>query len=737
MDWRHNRPIRIALLTLSVLIAIVAFAPYFVSLDLVRQTLSERIAQDTGRTLNIKGNARLVLFPHPAVLLDDVSLSEPNSTTLFATAQEAQIELGFWPLITQRKLLVHDIAFATPTIHILRREDGSLNFEDLLAQGRGDKRLNFAVEGLHLNAAELHFADAVLGTEVVISKMDLNLSNLADPRNGALSAQGSVAIGSHSKANADWQGQINASASMRYKADERRLLVGNLKLDLRQIGDSSPELQISNTNLSATGNLVYGWHPLRFNGGELKLSGSMLRATQQWQLDLDLPEIDLHDASLALNKLKLAASMKSPNGNFTTAITIPSLTGQQHASLKTQQANIDVKIHSPDQDIQLAFTSPLELRQDAQVYLSAYQLQGKYSNRNLPRGAIPFKLQGDGILDPRSETFALSSQGTLDNEALKTSLRINDFLTPRYDLQLDLARLDLSPYLPAVAANAKEIDQDATFDLWWLERLNATGSARIGELILQKMHINDLVFTLAAKDKKLQLNPLSATIYEGKLKGSAELDTSGEKPAIRIQQQLSNMNINPLLADALNLTRFEGRGFITVDLHGSGKSMTGLRNTASGKVTMQLRKGAMRGIDIQAVLRTAANQIRLMNGDSTPAPSNLSQRTDFSELNASIMLRDGVAYNKDLRANAGVIKLQGSGTLDLGVGDMNYTVLASTNPKVPELSDLRGLSLPIQFTGLISAPDYKVDYASIKTQLLAKQQKTTKAKSSPAARRKK
>lgn len=725
MDWRHNRLFRIILL-LGIVLALMACAlPYFVSLEMVRAELAARITRDTGRTLDIHGSTRFVLFPRPALLLGESSLSEPASDRVFARFERARIGLAVWPLLSG-DIVLRELEIDKPQLSVLRREDGSLSFEDLLAAKHGSQAFHFGLEELHFNAAELRFSDEFLGNTLSLVQLDLDLENLADPKNGKLTAAGGVLIGKQGEP-AYWQGVLNARAAMRYNREERRLLVADLAIGVDQSGTGTQQ-RIREARLSVTGNLVYGWNPLRLTGGELKLAGGMMRADQQWKLDLQLPEIQVHDTRLALNRLKLAATMQSPGGNFSSTIDVPELTGVQQDELRTNAARIHIKLNSPEQSLSLAFSSPLALHQDMRMALPDYHLTGSYSNRGLPRGAIPFNLQGTGQLDLRREIVELASNGMLDKSPIKGSLRIDDFVSPRYRIDLDLARLDLSPYLPAVAANAKALDQEMPFDLWWLNNLEADGSIRVGELILQKMHINDLAFKLAASQRKLVLDPLSATIYEGQLTGRAEVDATRNVPVLRLQQRLSNMNINPLLVDVLTTSRFEGRGFLDMDVAAVGKKISDLRRTAGGNVRLQLSKGAVRGIDVEAVLRATANQIKAINGQSATQSANLNAQTQFSELKASLVLKHGVASNNDLAMTAGVLRLTGGGAIDFGSGALDYTVHASANPKVPELADLVGLTLPIQFMGALASPEYKVDYASLKAQLLARQKADAEAK---------
>lgn len=731
MDWRHNRPFRIVLLLVVTLVTLLGVVPYFVSVDLVRTELAAQIAKSTRRKLDIRGDARLVVLPRPALLLDDVVLTEPGSEEVFARAKRVKVGLAIWPLLTRKEALVRELKFDGAQLAAVRREDGSYNFDDLLAQSGGD-RLQFGVEELQFKSANLRLYDEFLGNNLRLYSLNASFENLADPKNGHLELSGSLVVGKEGQPE-DWRGWLSGSAAMRYNASERRLLVADLGVKLQQEGPSSEALRMADASLSVTGNLVYGWRPLRLTGGALKLSGAMLRADQKWKTEIDLPEIRFRESLLDLNQLKLQATMQSPAGDFFVQAKIPALAGTRHGLMRADTAQIEVKLTSPEQNLSLGFVSPLELQQGAQIVLPGYRLEGSYGNRNLPRGMIPFDLQGNGKLDLRGEFAELASHGAVDQAPITASIRVDDFVAPRYRFEVDLARLDLSPYLPAVAENAKTISADDPFDLWWLDKLEAQGTVKIGELIMRRLHVNNLSGRLTASKRKLVVDPLFATIYEGQLTGRAEVDASRRAPAWRLQQRLSNMNINALLTDIMQTSRFEGRGHLDLDVAAVGRKISDLRKTAGGGVRLVLNKGAIRGIDVESVLRAANRQLKLLNGENASVqPANLEARTSFTELRASLVLRHGVASNNDLAVTAGVLKLAGNGTVDLDAASLDYVVKASANPKVPELADLAGLVLPIHFTGALSAPDYKVDYANLREQISARKKAQDEAKARKA-----
>ncbi|GAB7129263.1 hypothetical protein JCM19000A_37710 [Silvimonas sp. JCM 19000] len=718
MDLRHSRPFRLTLLLFVALLALAGVVPYFVQADFAQSALVAQLQRDSHRTLTAS-RTRVVLLPRPALLLQDVSLSDPDKPAIFAQAQQMRIQLSIWPLLSHGRFEVHRVEFKKPVVNIEHRPDGSYNFDDLLAQpdqvGNG---LRFNLDRVIFKGADLRYRDNGLNESFRVAGLDLYMDNLGDPKTGSLYLQGELQIGPQQAPQ--WRGKITANAAMRYHAQERRLLVADLKTSITQRGDSAPALKLADVSVTGVGNLVYGWQPLRLTGGDLHLSASGKRAEQNWNTSLDLPEIKIVGDVLSLNRLALQVDMHSPGNKLSARMQVPTLSGQQGGLLRANAARIDFNMSSPGQKIAANFASPLEIQDGTLYRLPDYILNGSYSNSALPRGDIKLESRGHAMLDLRSETMSMSSQGQLDREPMSAALTVNDFVTPEYHFNIDVNKLDLTPYLPAVTDGAKQIDQGRDLDMAWLERARAQGQVRINELVLKNLHIDDLSMNFAAHDGKLTLDPLAATIYEGRLQGRMEVDASAPEPQIRIQQRLSDTNINTLLTDVLDTSRFEGRGQVDLDIAAQGSSLADLRRTATGNAHLQLKQGAIRGIDVEALLRNTSKQLALL-GTEVTQPADQDAKTRFTQLQASLELKDGVARNDDLAVATGVVKLTGAGDIDLGIGVIDYQMKAVTNSHVPELAGLAGLSLPISLSGGLASPEYHVDYSALKNQWLARQ----------------
>src|SRR5205085_11502872 len=90
--------------------------------------------------------------------------------------------------------------------------------------------------------------------------------------------------------------------------------------------------------------------------------------------------------------------------------------------------------------------------------------------------------------------------------------------------------------------------------------------------------------------------------------------------------------------------------------------------------------------------------------------ANQTEKTDFSELNATFRIADGVARNSDLDLKSPFLRLGGEGAIDIGRGRVDYLARATViaTPKGQDAGDmalLRGLTVPVKLSGPFEAVD--------------------------------
>ena len=167
-----------------------------------------------------------------------------------------------------------------------------------------------------------------------------------------------------------------------------------------------------------------------------------------------------------------------------------------------------------------------------------------------------------------------------------------------------------------------------------------------------------------------------------------------------------------MLKDALNNDLLEGRGSVALDVQTGGATVSAMKKALSGNASLALRDSSLKGVNLAELLRKA----RSLRGSNPPVEQGTlpAERTDFTELGASFVIRNGVAHNDDLSAKSPLLRLAGSGDVDIGANSIDYLIKASVVASSggqggKELAELRGVTVPVKVTGPLDAPRFRAD----------------------------
>ncbi len=352
-----------------------------------------------------------------------------------------------------------------------------------------------------------------------------------------------------------------------------------------------------------------------------------------------------------------------------------------------------------------------------------------------PKADIQIKLSGGYRLDLEKQSFALSGldlkiSDVAGSTAPPISLQGNvEFDSSpqaiRFDLSVD--RLDLDRTLPppakAGASAAKGPAEGGTpssaasgtrpeepIDLSALKSLNLKGGLQVDRLVASNVKMEKVNLGIQAAGGRVELEPLSASLYQGNLKGSASVNANTNR--FSMKAQLGGVAIGPLLRDALNNNLLEGRGDVALDVQTGGASVSAMKKTLSGTAKLALRDSGLKGVNLGELLRKAKS----LRGSNPPPEQGASpaERTDFTELEASFVIKNGIAHNEDLSAKSPLLRLAGSGDIDIGANSIDYLVKASVVASSAgqggkELAELRGVTVPVKITGPLDAPRFRDD----------------------------
>ncbi len=309
------------------------------------------------------------------------------------------------------------------------------------------------------------------------------------------------------------------------------------------------------------------------------------------------------------------------------------------------------------------------------------------SDLKLHTGRIAESAQG------RIELATADFTARLDESNIRGKLRIAGGAQPSYHFDLDIDRLNLDHYLAA-----SENKPDAAVDLSGLKGLNAQGQLQVGALQVQGLKLSKLKAQLKAAGGRAEISPHSASLYEGELSGALSLDGTANR--IALKETLSNVSVGPLLRDLAHQDRLEGKGNVALELTAAGATVSTMKRSLAGAAKVRLRDGAIKGINIAELLRRA----RAAAGKQSGQAADSKERTDFSELSATFSIKNGVAHNEDLDLKSPLLRIGGSGDIDIGRSTISYVVKASV---------VGGLTVPVKLAGPLDAMKYEVDYRAV------------------------
>ena len=318
----------------------------------------------------------------------------------------------------------------------------------------------------------------------------------------------------------------------------------------------------------------------------------------------------------------------------------------------------------------------------------------------------------------------------LDETSAKARWTVARFspLALEADMELDQLNVDkyLLPKTPPAKAGAPAAAEDAVPDFSALDGIELTARAKIGSLQAARIKAYGVKLEMRHKAGVLDIAPFSAGLYQGQVAGS--LHAVAATRELSLKQTLSNLNLGPFLKDALNQDVMEGRGSVTMDLTSRGASLRELKQSLAGDARIELRDGAIKGINLARVLR----ELKAAEKPQAAAPGR-AEKTDFSEVSCSLHFNRGIARNDDLSVKTPFLRAAGSGTINLPANTVDYLarisiVGAPTGQGGQELAQLRGLTLPLRIQGALDAPAFSLDTAEMAKQAVKSRVETLQEK---------
>ncbi|WP_018232771.1 AsmA family protein [Thioalkalivibrio thiocyanodenitrificans] len=661
---------RILILLLALLILAGATAAYLVATfdpNDHKERISAAVKEQTGRDLVIEGDIGLSIFPWLALTLGETWLSnaEGFSDEPFARIGEVELSVALMPLL-RRELQVERVRLEGLALNLERDARGRTNWDDLVAEadepaeddpGRGP-------------------GDGAPGLR------DLDV--------------GGVVI---RDARVSWR---DAEAGTALRIDPFNLELGRLRPGVETPLEMSLTLHQEDPAMTADLDLnarvtldpVAQRYDLRRLAAAVDLSGEPLPADMSARIQADMG-VDLASGVAGIERLTLETLGME-------------LTGQ-------------VRIRGLDTDTPRATGELRSNTFSARTLLEGLgQIPPETTDPDvLTRVALELEFEADA--DAASLT---GLELRLDDTRMQGSAQVSRYDRPAISAELDVDRIDLDRYMPPPSETPAEAppaeregwpDDVIELPVEMLRSLDLNARLTVAEMVVSRLNMSGLSLTLTARDGLVEVKPFTGQLYEGSVEASMRLDVRESTPRYAFEHALQGVRAGPLLDD---LTEGEGLLAGTTRLQARidtrGNSIRAMVSGLNGAGGFRFTDGAVKGINVAQIIRDAEARFSGRPVERSDEPN----QTDFSEMQGSFTIREGVVTNDDLRASSPLLRVRGQGSADLPGERLDYrvdTTLVATleGQGGRPLDDLRGVNLPIRIQGPFNDLSFRLDLGPV------------------------
>lgn len=661
----------------GLLAAAFAAAWWLFDAERTKQLAVDWVQERTQRTLAIVQPVELALLPRPRLRLAGVSLSEPRRADIFAKVDAAELTPRLWPLL-RGQVVVDRIELQGVQATLVRRRDGTRNTDDLAG-----------------GTAPAAPSASSSGTAVEIGRIRLRDLKL-EVRDEAGGPAGRLAL---ALLQAD-----------RLRVDGGTVSVAPLKLSIASL--QSGTLTLDGATLDVA-ELSSGGTPRRLVLQDLRASATGRQGAQGFDVTLRWPRLmvgervegsPLEGEFRTRGPSALAGSLRSgpPAGDL--------------AMLRVPGLVLSAKGRAGPREIDATLKGTLQLAMEtSRLQLDGLDLQARLAEPGLQPVALALQGQAGGT----AQALRWALHGTLNDNRLTADgeLRLGGRVPSvqakaRFD-RLDLNRL-LAPAAGAASAPQPAAPADTPVDLEGLRAVDGRFALSAGELRFRQYVVAQAQLDAQLAGGKLTVSRLSGQAWGGQIDGQGSAQAEGSRIALALTA--NGVDVDALLHDVAGKDLLEGRGRISANLRGQGRTLGALRSSLAGDVRLQLRDGAVKGVNLAKAFRQAKAALTMKRDAVTQARST--EKTDFSELNVSARVDGGVATSDDLDLRSPFLRVGGAGRFDIGRGQVDYTARA-TVVAVPQgqdaggLASLKGVTVPVRLSGPFDAIDWHIQWSAI------------------------
>jgi AsmA protein len=203
-----------------------------------------------------------------------------------------------------------------------------------------------------------------------------------------------------------------------------------------------------------------------------------------------------------------------------------------------------------------------------------------------------------------------------------------------------------------------------------LSRLDVDADLTFGQLTLDKLPIQNAALKATGQGGLLTLETLRGDLYDGNFDAKGTLDVRQQVPALNLQTNISKVPVDKILESQGKNPPVKGLVTLSSNLTSSGNSESALIDSLNGTASFVINNGVLLNANLEQQLCKGIATLNRKTLSGEPRGKD----TPFQELKGSLILRNGVASNPDLKVRIPGMSVKGDGDVDLRVLGMDYRV---------------------------------------------------------------
>lgn len=675
------------LLMVISLIAVISF----INPNEFKPLIVNEVKKATGQQLVIDGDIKWQFWPDLGLSIDKIALQNPKGfeQANLASLNRVSMSVAVMPLF-EDKLDIGIIKLYGTNIFIQTQANGTSNLDAFLKSKENsistEQSKNKALENKDDLSEKKESATKDVSEEPAPSKWSISLAGL-ELVDANVSIQNdqqkthqqitnlNMNIGQLVKENwvpisFDMNGKVN---ELKFTAKGNTQALLSNAINASQLKNIKLEITLNNEQISIS----------KLNL-EIDKLGLTLLSALKIAIKGNTNDINfIADGSSIFSFDEKENEVKIANNNWLTSLT--------RKSIPKSQIDVDFK-----GDILFSIENKIITVDKIETSINDVKILGDTSVMLSDVPKIQFNLTSSNI---NIDNFLVKPQESIEKKAIKTDKIKSDDKTNK-----------TTPSSAQKQQSSPTILSDIEPDLSGLRSFDLIGKLSIGKLIANQVVLSDVLLDVMLLSGKLSVNQFKANLYDGAINAKASLNAQVSPAHFEIENKIENVKIQPLLSALIDKKFISGKSNIDINIKGVGLSPLKLRSGITGFASLALTDGSIDGINIGEMIREAKAKLK-GKGDSYVAQT---KKTDFSSFMGSFNFVQGIASTNDIKVQAAGINISSDGETNLVNETLKFKLFVSLIGKGnKDISDLRGITIPINVNGTWAKPSYQLDIRSL------------------------